>query len=134
MQGKGLLVGLAVTLKHFFGKKETVQYPEEKIPMTEAFRGGKLLLDEKKCISCKLCAMACPNTALELTVEIDENKKRHMKNYIHKAGRCLYCNFCVEACPVDALSWDKNYENSCYYRENLTYDAVENNRKDEKNG
>ncbi|WP_196594312.1 NuoI/complex I 23 kDa subunit family protein [Pectinatus sottacetonis] len=131
MQGKGLLVGLGITIKHFFRKKETVQYPEEKLPMPETFRGGKLVLDEKKCIACKMCSMACPNKALDLTVEIDENKKRHMKKYIHKSGRCLYCDFCVEACPTKAISWNRDYEISCYHKDELTYDAVENNRKDD---
>lgn len=45
MWGKGLVTGLKVTWGHFFGKKETVYYPEEKLPMTERFRGGHLLLD-----------------------------------------------------------------------------------------
>ena len=129
MQGKGLLTGLSVTLRHFFGRKETVQYPEEKLPMSDLFRGGRLVLNEKKCIGCKLCAMSCPNAALALTVEVDDQKKRHMKKYVHKSGRCLYCNFCVEACPTKAISWDKNYENACYYKEDLTYDAVARNKE-----
>lgn len=124
MKGKGLLTGMGVTIKHFFGKKETVCYPEEKLPMTEAFRGGQLTLDAKKCISCRLCAMACPNQALVLTVETDEQKKRHMKSYVHKSGRCLYCGFCVESCPTKALSWDKNYELAYYHPEELTYDVM----------
>ena len=123
-KGSGLLKGMAVTIKHFFGKKETVLYPEQKLPMTEAFRGGQLVLDLQKCISCKLCSMACPNQALELTVKIDENKKRHMEAYIHKTGRCLYCGFCVESCPPKALSWDKNYELAYYHPEQLTYDVM----------
>lgn len=133
MQGKGLLTGLSVTLRHFFNKKETVQYPEEKLVMNDLFRGGRLILNEKKCISCKLCSMACPNEALALTVEIDEQKKRHMKKYVHKSGRCLYCNFCVEACPTKAITWDKNYEIACYHAEELTYDAVTRNKEDENN-
>ncbi|WP_196595024.1 NuoI/complex I 23 kDa subunit family protein [Pectinatus frisingensis] len=131
MQGKGLLTGLSVTIRHFFGKKVTVQYPEEKLPMSETFRGGKLVLDQKKCIGCRLCSMACPNEALDLTVETDENKKRHMTKYIHKSGRCLYCGFCVEACPTKAVTWDKNYAIACYTRTDLTYDAVKSDGRNE---
>ena len=76
MWGKGLIEGLVVTWKHFWGKKETFYYPEQKLPMTERFRGGHLVLDDKKCIGCKLCAMGCPNAALSLEVSVDENKKR----------------------------------------------------------
>ena len=52
MFGEGLLTGMGVTWKHFWGKKETFCYPEEKLPMTERFRGGHLVLDHKKCIAC----------------------------------------------------------------------------------
>ncbi len=68
MWGKGLITGMKVTWGHWFGKKETVYYPEEKLPMTERFRGGHLAFDEEKCIGCKLCAIGCPNAALDLTV------------------------------------------------------------------
>ena len=124
MWGKGLVAGLKVTWGHWFGKKETVYYPEERLPMTERFRGGHLVLDDKKCIACKLCAMGCPNAALDLTVSVDEEKKRHMDSYKHQIGRCMYCDLCIEACPVKALSWDKNYEGSSYFKEDMTYDAV----------
>lgn len=124
MQGAGLLTGLKVTIKHFFGKNETVQYPEEKLPMSEAYRGGHLVLNRDKCIGCSQCSMVCPNKCLKLTIEVDENKKRHMKTYMHNSGRCLFCNFCVEVCPTKAVTWNKNYEESYYHREELTYDAV----------
>ena len=48
MWGKGLITGMKVTWGHWFGKKETVYYPEEKLPMTERFRGGHLAFDEEK--------------------------------------------------------------------------------------
>ena len=34
MKGKGLLKGMKITWQHFWGKKETVMYPEEKLTMT----------------------------------------------------------------------------------------------------
>ena len=37
MFGKGLLTGMGITWKHFWGKKSTVCYPEEKLPMTEKY-------------------------------------------------------------------------------------------------
>ena len=98
MFGEGLLTGMGVTWKHFWGKKETFCYPEEKLPMTERFRGGHLVLDHKKCIACSLCSLACPNQAIKLKIVPDAKKKRHMQSYVHLVGRCLYCNLCVEAC------------------------------------
>ena len=82
MFGKGLITGLGVTLKHFFGKKSTFCYPEEKLPMTEHFRGGHLELEYKKCIACTLCAQACPNQALKLKVIVDANKTLFVGVYL----------------------------------------------------
>lgn len=124
MLGKGLLKGMSVTLKTFFSKKETLQYPDVKLSMPERFRGGELELDHKKCIACGLCAMACPNRVIELTTGTDEQKKRHLKSYVYHSGLCLYCNFCVEACPTKAIGWDKNYENSRYFRKDLDVDCL----------
>ncbi len=134
MKGKGLLTGMSLTLKHFFGKKETVLYPEQKIDMTENFRGGQLQLDKNKCIACKICAMNCPNQALDIAVEmvtVENKKKRQLKEYKHLSGRCLYCNFCVESCPTKALSWNRNYELAYYHRDELTYSLMEQNNRGE---
>ena len=112
MFGEGLLTGMGVTWKHFWGKKETFCYPEEKLPMTERFRGGHLVLDHTKCIACSVCSLACPM------------KKRHMQSYVHLVGRCLYCNLCVEACNTHALAWDKNYAISSWHPEDMDDELV----------
>ena len=124
MFGKGLITGLGVTLKHFFGKKSTFCYPEEKLPMTEHFRGGHLVLEYKKCIGCTLCAQACPNQALRLKAVADANKKRHLSEYVYLMGRCLYCDLCVESCPTKALSWDKAYAISTWHKADMTHDVM----------
>ena len=124
MFGKGLLTGMSVTWKHLWGKKETFCYPEEKLPMTDNFRGGNLAMDWRVCIGCSMCANACPNKALDLEIVQDAKKKRHMKSYVHKSGRCLYCNLCVEVCPVKTLVWDKDYAISTWSKETMTHDAM----------
>lgn len=129
MQGKGLLTGMGITLKRFMGKKVTVQYPEEKLPVSPRFRGGALDLDLDKCIACGLCAMSCPNQAIDLATEMGEDKKKRLTSYKYLSGRCLYCDLCIEACPTKAILWDKNYENSQYRREKLDVDCMEKARK-----
>lgn len=124
MLGKGLLEGMSITLKSFFGKKVTLQYPDEKLAMPARFRGGELELDHKKCIACGLCAMACPNHVIQLTTGTNEQKKRHLTSYVYQSGLCLYCNFCIEACPTKAICWDKNYENARYFRKALDVDCL----------
>ena len=124
MLGKGLLKGMKVTLKHCFGKNVTVQYPEEKLPMSPRFRGGDIVLDNDKCIACGLCAMACPNNAIDLTTEKSESGKKVMARYFHQIPVCLYCNYCIEACPTQAIRWTQNYEMSSLRHEDLIIDCM----------
>ncbi len=131
MLGKGLLKGMSITFKHFFGKKVTMQYPEEKATMTPLFRGGEIELDINKCIACSLCALACPNHVIELTTVTNEQKKRQLASYVYHSGLCMYCNLCIEACPTKAISWDKDYENSQYDRALLDVDCMAKAQKRE---
>ena len=72
-----LLQGLGVTLKNLFRRKITLQYPEEKTPMSPRFRGLHALRrypnGEERCIACKLCEAVCPAKAItiESTVRDD---------------------------------------------------------------
>ena len=51
--------GLGVTFGKLYGKKITVQYPEEKAPQSPRFRGLHALRrypnGQERCIACKLC-------------------------------------------------------------------------------
>ena len=53
-----LLKGMGVTGRHFFSPKITIQYPEEKTPQSNRFRGLHALRrypnGEERCIACKL--------------------------------------------------------------------------------
>ena len=124
MYGKGLLSGMWFTFKKFFGKKDTIQYPEEKIPMTDRFRGGVLDLNLQKCIACGLCSLSCPNQAIALTTAKTEDNKKKLATYHYLSGYCMYCNLCIEACPTKAIVWDKNYEIATYHKEHLNYDCI----------
>lgn len=124
MFGQGLLSGMWFTLKAFFKQKDTVEYPDVKIPMTPRFRGGVIALDHEKCIACGLCAMSCPNQAIKVISEKTEGNKKQLTDYEYLAEYCLYCNLCMEACPTQAICWDKNYEIATYHRESLIFDCL----------
>nr|KJB79186.1 hypothetical protein B456_013G037100 [Gossypium raimondii] len=51
--------GLMLTLKYFFERKVTINYPFEKGPLSPRFRGEHALrrypTGEERCIACKLC-------------------------------------------------------------------------------
>src|ERR1035437_3660753 len=63
--------GFKVTLRHFFRKKVTMQYPEEKWVVPEGYRGAPYLVKNQqgrtKCVSCQLCEFVCPPKAIQIT-------------------------------------------------------------------
>ena len=102
-----LLKGLSVTLRYFFSRKITIQYPEEKTPMSPRFRGlhaqRRYANGEERCIACKLCEAVCPALAITIDVEEREDGSRRTARYDIDLFKCIYCGFCEEACPVDAI-------------------------------
>ena len=106
--------GLGVTGRHFFKPNITVQYPEEKTPQSNRFRGLHALRrypnGEERCIACKLCEAVCP--ALAITIEAEERADgtRRTTKYEIDLFKCIYCGFCEESCPVDSIVETRNFE------------------------
>ena len=104
---KELWQGLGVTLRHFFVKKVTLMYPEEKTPISARFRGLHALRrypnGEERCIACKLCEVVCP--ALAITIESEERAdgSRRTTRYDIDLTKCIFCGYCEESCPVDSI-------------------------------
>ncbi len=109
-----LVRGLWLTLKRFFSKPITIQYPEEKRPPAGRWRGIEYFeKDEQgrtKCIACGLCMIVCPSQCIYIETAEDEGGKRYPLTYDLDAARCVYCGFCEEACPVKAIFMGKTYE------------------------
>jgi NADH-quinone oxidoreductase subunit I len=109
-----LFKGLGVTGRYFFEPKITVQYPEEKTPLSPRFRAHHALRrypnGEERCIACKLCEAVCP--ALAITIEAAERSDgtRRTTRYDIDMSKCIYCGFCEEACPVDAIVETAHFE------------------------
>ena len=109
-----LFRGLALTGKYFFARKLTVQYPEEKTPQSNRFRGMHALRryanGEERCIACKLCEAVCPALAITIEAEPREDGTRRTTRYDIDLFKCIYCGFCEESCPVDAIVETRLYE------------------------
>jgi NADH-quinone oxidoreductase subunit I len=109
-----LLGGLRLTGKYFFSRKITVQYPEEKTPQSNRFRGKHALRrygnGEERCIACKLCEAVCPAMAITIEAEPREDGSRRTTRYDIDLFKCIYCGFCEEACPVDAIVETREFE------------------------
>ncbi|HVV68720.1 MAG TPA: NADH-quinone oxidoreductase subunit NuoI [Gammaproteobacteria bacterium] len=102
-----LFQGLGVTVRYFFKRKITVQYPEEETPISPRFRGMLALRrypnGEERCIACKLCEAVCPALAITIEAEPRADGSRRTTKYEIDAFKCINCGFCEEACPVDAI-------------------------------
>jgi NADH-quinone oxidoreductase subunit I len=102
-----ILKGLALTGRYFFARKITVQYPEEKTPMSPRFRGLHALRrypnGEERCIACKLCEAVCPALAITIESEVRDDGTRRTTRYDIDLTKCIFCGFCEESCPVDSI-------------------------------
>ncbi|MFH1263431.1 MAG: NADH-quinone oxidoreductase subunit I [Pseudomonadota bacterium] len=123
-----IVQGLAVTLRHFFGKKATMQFPEEKWKFPPGYRGfPKLVMGENgipKCVACKLCEVVCP--ARCITIKIGEypypdERERVPAEFSIDLGRCIVCGMCEEACPCDAIRMSDVHVMSSQSRESLLF-------------
>jgi NADH-quinone oxidoreductase subunit I len=102
-----LFQGLSVTWRHLLAKKITVQYPEEKTPLSPRFRGHHALRrypnGEERCIACKLCEAVCPALAITIEATPREDGTRRTTRYEIDMVKCIFCGFCEESCPVDSI-------------------------------
>ncbi|MYM40868.1 NADH-quinone oxidoreductase subunit NuoI [Duganella qianjiadongensis] len=102
-----LIKGMALTGKYMFSRKITVQYPEEKTPMSPRFRGLHALRrypnGEERCIACKLCEAVCPAMAISIESEQRADGSRRTTRYDIDLTKCIFCGFCEESCPVDSI-------------------------------
>lgn len=109
-----LVKGLRLTGRYLFKRKITVQYPEEKTPMSPRFRGLHALRrypnGEERCIACKLCEAVCPAVAITIDSEQREDGTRRTTRYDIDLTKCIFCGFCEESCPVDSIVETRIFE------------------------
>lgn len=126
---KTLCIGLKTSMREFFTKKITEQYPENRdtLQMFDRFRGSLTMPhnedNEHKCIACGLCQMACPNDTIKVVSEMveteDGKKKKQLVRYEYNLGCCMFCQLCTKACPHGAITFDQSFENAVFDRAKL---------------
>lgn len=126
-----ILSGFRVTLRHFFKKKVTMQYPEERWVVPEGYRGAPYLVkdqkDRTKCVSCQLCEFVCPPKAIRITPPGPEvnpatgNVEKEPADFEINMLRCIFCGYCQEVCPEEAIFLQQDYSLTGTSREEMIY-------------
>ena len=109
-----IVKGLLITIKHFFRKKATIQYPEQVREFSPVYRGQHMLkrdeLGRENCTACGLCALSCPAEAITMVASERTADEKHLYREEKYASiyeinmlRCIFCGLCEEACPKDAI-------------------------------
>lgn len=127
-----ILGGMAITFRHLFKKKVTMQYPEEKPKLQGPYRGAPVLVRDPegrvKCVSCQLCEFVCPPKAIRITpgfraaTDTAANAEKEPQEFTIDMLRCIYCGLCQEACPEEAIFLRQDYVVTGYSREDLVFD------------
>ncbi|SMD18041.1 NuoI/complex I 23 kDa subunit family protein [Kibdelosporangium aridum] len=128
---KGLLKGLAVTLRTMTRRSVTRQYPEVK-PELPARSRGVIGLMAENCTSCMLCARECPDWCIyieshkeTLPAQVEGGRERSrnvLDRFAIDFSLCMYCGICIEVCPFDALFWSPEFEYAEHRIGSLTHE------------
>ncbi len=130
MLGKGLLQGLVVTARNFIRSYfdpeclTTIQYPEERRTLPEAYRNFPFLVSESaddpmgtlRCVACQICEKECPPQCIYIEKSKDKKPDAAGKLQIYPTvfaidtSVCMSCQICVEVCPFDSIKMDQVYE------------------------
>lgn len=131
---KGLLKGLATSLRGMVGKPVTVQYPKERLPLAPRYMGFPGLLwdfkqNEPACTGCQVCARYCPTECISVTMKDNprfatgESTRRKIVDHFEiKVERCILCSICVEVCAFDAIEMTHKHEEASTTRGQLRAD------------
>jgi NADH-quinone oxidoreductase subunit I len=110
----GLFNGFSIVLRHLFRRPITEQYPEYKRPLPERTRARIILTrdpdGEERCVSCYLCAAACPVSCISMEGEERADGRRWARWFRINFARCIYCGLCEEACPTLAIQLTPFFE------------------------
>lgn len=127
-----IIKGMFITLKHFFGKKVTISYPEQQREFSKVYRGQHVLKRDdqgrERCTACGLCAVSCPAEAITMVAaerkpgeEYLYREEKYASVYEINMLRCIFCGDCEEACPKEAIFLTDRIVKSDYKRNIFVY-------------
>lgn len=111
-----LIAGLSVTIRYMVKPVVTVQYPRQKLPLPEAYRGHIELVrvpetDTHRCVACGECSRTCPSGVIKVQgIKNQASDHNCARFYFIDFSRCSFCGLCVQVCPQEALKFSMEYE------------------------
>ena len=119
---KTTLVGMRITGKYLLQKPITVQYPDERMPIPDRYRGIHYL-EQEKCIECVACARACPIDCIEMEA-IRHGKELEWISFTLDYQKCMFCELCVYPCPKDCIHMGNEYAFVSFDRSEFVHDLL----------
>ena len=114
--------GMRITGKYLMQKPITVQYPDERLPIPDRYRGIHYL-EQEKCINCLACARACPIDCIEMDA-IRHGKELEWVSFTLDYQKCMFCELCVYPCPKDCIHMGTEFALVTTDRSELNFDLL----------
>jgi NADH-quinone oxidoreductase chain I len=120
---KSTLVGMSITLRYFFTKPVTVQYPEERMAIAPRYRGLHYL-EQDLCIACRVCEKACPIDCIIIRFTRQPGNVNEWYEFTLDYNKCMFCELCCYPCPKDCIHMTKEFSLVKYNRSQLVFDLL----------
>ena len=119
---KTTLIGLRITGKYLLQKPITIQYPDERLPIPNRYRGIHYL-EQEKCIECLACARACPIDCIEMDA-VRHGKELEWISFTLDYQKCMFCELCVYPCPKDCIHMGTEFAFVSFDRSEFVHDLL----------
>ncbi len=119
---KSTLIGMRITGKYLLRKPITVQYPDERLPIPNRYRGIHYL-EQEKCINCLACARACPIDCIEMDA-VRHGKELEWILFTLDYQKCMFCELCVYPCPKDCIHMGTEFAFVSFDRSEFKHDLL----------
>lgn len=107
--------GMTITFRSIRRRPITLQYPEERPSIPKGHRGIHGY-DEERCISCDMCAAACPVSCIYIQ-SVGRGKDAMMTQFDIDYTKCLFCDLCTPPCPTECIWMTQEFDLASYTKE-----------------
>jgi len=66
----------------------------------------KVMVNEKTCIGCSVCAQICPTDVFKMAMKKDGDYER-LISIVEREEACIGCMACVYNCPTNSITVEK---------------------------